>query len=88
MTYCGSPHPQDKQRSCVVIDPGRFGPHVVHRDMWGQTWSAVDGPRDRDEELRELLSYLQSEASTSVHDAEAAAYDDAAGKLQKLLDGE
>lgn len=42
----------------------------------------------RDDELRELLSYLQSEAMTSVHDAEAAAYDDAAGKLRKLLDGE
>jgi hypothetical protein len=48
--------------------------------------------QQRDEALRELLSYLSAEAEKKAHSQATAyrrnAYADAAGRLLKILDGE
>lgn len=53
----------------------------------GQAETTLGAYRDRDEQLRELLSYCQSELN-DAHGGAWDAYSDVAKKLTTILDGE
>lgn len=69
------------------VTTGQVAQQAIER-LGRQVREIVKKERQRDEALRQLLSYCEDQAQHSGYALEESAYDDVAQKLRGILDGE